>query len=339
MSLDAKFFPIRDNFYKAISDFFDAIAKLFRYPINRGMPRISTLPENPRTKFFESLPKHKTYWPPLEKPENWFEMILGPSPKVDLVPKYFYGNKIEGYYNFYIENYKNIFFIPDSLSEFLQVKCNICLDLTALESIREILFTALVVYSNLILVRIGMSWFLSINPFSRPWCYISATVDWTEEILQGVMPVLFGVNITSTVFLGLLGVIADGLNHLVLTMPFLPSEGEEVKVFMNDQVKDVLVFHYLPILWYRYPIPNDLREYWYNERPEVINYMKKAYTPVGVQFWPDDIIEESKQKILTSYFSNHFQFNSELLGHPLIPSELLATNNFLTTFHSFHQHF
>jgi hypothetical protein len=23
-------------------------------------------------------------------------------------------------------------------------------------------------------------------------------------------------------------------------------------------MKDVLVFHYLPILWYRYPIPNEI---------------------------------------------------------------------------------
>jgi hypothetical protein len=27
----------------------------------------------------------------------------------------------EGFYNFYIENYKNIYFLPDWFSEFLQV--------------------------------------------------------------------------------------------------------------------------------------------------------------------------------------------------------------------------
>jgi hypothetical protein len=30
-------------------------------------------------------------------------------------------------------------------------------------------------------------------------------------------------------------------------MPFLPSEGEETKLLINQQMKDVLVFHYLPI--------------------------------------------------------------------------------------------
>jgi hypothetical protein len=45
------------------------------------------------------------------------------------------------------------------------------------------------------------------------------------------------------VFLGILGVVADSLNHLVFTMPFLPSEGEETKLLINQQMKDVLVFH------------------------------------------------------------------------------------------------
>jgi hypothetical protein len=45
-------------------------------------------------------------------------MIFGPSPKT--VPRYIYENKEEGFYNFYIENYKNIYFL-DWFSEFLQV--------------------------------------------------------------------------------------------------------------------------------------------------------------------------------------------------------------------------
>jgi hypothetical protein len=55
----------------------------------------------------------------------------------------------EGFYNFYIENYKNIYFLPDWLSEFLQVRLNLCLDLTLLETIREVLFVGLTdLFSN-----------------------------------------------------------------------------------------------------------------------------------------------------------------------------------------------
>jgi hypothetical protein len=50
------------------------------------------------------------------------------------------------------------------------------------------------------------------------------------------------------VFLGILGVVADSLNHLVFTMPFLPSEGEETKLLINQQMKDVLVFITCPFV-------------------------------------------------------------------------------------------
>jgi hypothetical protein len=71
----------------------------------------------------------------IQRPETWFEMIFGPSPKAETVPRYIYENK-EGFYNFYIENYKNIYFLPDWFSEFLQVKLHVCLDITVLETVR-----------------------------------------------------------------------------------------------------------------------------------------------------------------------------------------------------------
>jgi hypothetical protein len=77
---------------------------------------------------------------------------------------------------------------------------------------------------------------------------------------------------------------------LVFTMPFLPSEAEESKLLLQQQMKDVLIFHYLPILWYRHPIPNEIREYWYNERPEILDYMQKAYQDLAIQFLPDSLL-------------------------------------------------
>jgi hypothetical protein len=59
--------------------------------------------------------RHRTFWPPIQRPETWFEMIFGPTPKVEAVPRYIYESKEEGFYNFYIENYKNIYFLPDWL--------------------------------------------------------------------------------------------------------------------------------------------------------------------------------------------------------------------------------
>ena len=133
--------------------------------------------------------------------------------------------------------------------------------------------------------------------------------------------------------------MADSLNHLVFTMPFLPSEGEETKVLINQQMKDVLVFHYLPILWYRYPIPNDLREFWYKERPDILNYFQKAYKNVDIQFLPDSLLNEFNQQKVVSELSsaNHSWMTSyNLLPHSS-SSELLSLDN-LIQFDSFFFH-
>jgi uncharacterized protein YggT (Ycf19 family) len=297
MSLDKKFILIKTGFYQMVEGLFKRIAGFFGYPGNPGMPIDYDFQTeaDARSNFLENLPSHRTFWPPIQRPETWFETIFGPSPKIDEVPKYLYENREEGFYNFYIENFQNIYFLPDWLSEFLQVRLNFCFDITLLESIREVLFIGLVIYSQLIILRITLSWFLSINPYKLPWSYVIAAVDWTEEIFQGLVPSILGVNITGTIFLGILGVFADSLNHLVFTMPFLPSEAEERQFIFQEETKNVLVFHYLPILWYRYPIPNYIREFWYHERPEILDYMQKAYKDLDIQFLPDSLLQNLNQ--------------------------------------------
>ena len=326
MSLDEKFIPIRTAFYEIVGNFFKKIAVFFGYPTNPGMPTIYQMPNEvyERSQFLDSLPKHKTYWPPIQRPETWFEMIFGPAPKVDPVSRYIYENKAEGFYNFYIENYNNIYFLPAWLSEFIQVQLNICLDISLLETIREVLFIGLMIYSQMVVLRIAISWLIYINPYTFPWCYLASAVDWTEDVLQGIVPAILGVNITGSVFLGILGVIADSLNHLVFTMPFLPSEAEETKLLINQEMKDVLVFHYLPILWYKYPIPNDIREFWYSQRPDILQYMEMAYKNLGIQWLPNSIIQELNQKI--DLVSQNNDINKVLSTELLSKENLLPTN-------------
>jgi uncharacterized protein YggT (Ycf19 family) len=350
MSLDDKFIPIRTGFYEMVDSLFKKIAGLFGYPANPGMARSYHLPDEAsvRSRFLENLPSHQTFWPPIQRPENWFETIVGPSPKIDGVPRYVYENREEGFYNFYIENFKNIYFLPDWFSEFLQVRLNFCLDITLLETIREVLFIGLVIYSNIVILRITLSWFISINPYKVPWSYVVAAVDWTEEVLQGVVPAILGVNITGTIFLGILGVLADSLNHLVFTMPFLPSEAEESKLIVQQQMKDVLIFHYLPILWYRYPIPNEIREYWYNERPEILDYMQKAYQDSDIQFLPDSIVQQLNQEKLTADLPQIHNSLSEMMSTEIlskyptydrIPYDRIQGVDFISSIHSLNEYF
>lgn len=328
MSLDEKFSRVRTHVYEIVKTIFEKMAAWFGYPTNPGMPVQIEFPGEAAAKarWVDRLPTHQTAWPPLQRPETWFETLVGPTPKVDAVPRYLYENKEEGFYNFYIENYKNIYFLPDWLSEFIQVRLHICLDLTALETVRELLFVGLAAFCQVVVLRITLSWFLSINPYRVPWCYVTAAVDWTEELLQGMVPSILGLNLTATVFLGLLGVMADSLNHLVLTMPFLPSEGEATKMVVNEELKDVLVFHYLPILWYRYPIPNELREFWYQKRPDILAYLQNAYSALGIQFLPDRIWQDGNFKAATQNVSalvETAQLHSERLLDAL-PTKLLS---------------
>ena len=342
MSLDDKFIPIRTGFYQMVESLFQKIAGLFGYPGNPGMSTVYDLSDEAsvRSRFLENLPSHRTFWPPIQRPENWFETIVGPSPKIDGVPRYVYENREEGFYNFYIENFKNVYFLPDWLSEFLQVGLNLCLDITLLETIREVLFIGLVIYSNIVILRITLSWFIYINPYTVPWCYVVAAVDWTEEVLQGVVPAILGVNITGTIFLGILGVLADSLNHLVFTMPFLPSEAEESKLLLQQEMKDVLIFHYLPILWYRYPIPNDIREYWYNERPEILDYMQKAYQDSDIQFLPDSLVQELNQEKLTADLPQIQNSLSEMISTEILSKDdLIQGYHFTPDLHSLNEYF
>ena len=318
MSLDEKFATIRVAINDKVGELFEQFASQYGYPNNPGIRTFAEVVDKQQAgiglkliptdgvALIDKLPKRISSFPPVQRPETYFEMIFGPVPRVDTVSRYSYETQDEGFYNFYVENYRNTFFMPDWLSEFIQVKLNFCMDLSGIEIAREIMFVGLVIFSQLILLRIAIAWFLSINPYLFPWSYLIATVDWTEELLQGVIPSLFGVNLTGSIFLGAIGVVADGLNHLILTMPYLPSEGEATQLSLNGKLKEVVVFHYLPSLWYTHPIPNDLREYWFSERPDILEYMKTAYSDLNLHLLPDSYIIHQQEMVGFSLLTDNF---------------------------------
>ena len=72
----------------------------------------------------------------------------------------------------------------------------------------------------------------------------------------------------------------------------LPSEGEETKLLINQQLKDVECFITYQFYGNRYPILNEIREFWYKERPDILNYMQTAYKDLDIQFLPDKIVQD-----------------------------------------------
>ena len=284
MSFDEKFTLVRSTFYEKVAQLFEKIAQYYGYPENPGMPAVSKVLQS--NDAFNQLPKRITYFPPAQSPETWFEVIFGPAPKVDALPRYIYETKDEGFYNFYIENYRNMFFLPDSLSGYIQIHFNITVDHSNLELCRDVFFYIVLLYAAVVQFRNLLFWWIVINPYTYPWVFFVDSVDWAYDTLAGILPCVLGIDLAPTLVTLLIGKIADSANHLVFTMPFLPSEGNKVKMLIDGDLKDVVQFHYLPYLWYKYPIPINLREFWYSERPDILNFMEKNYSQFGINFRP-----------------------------------------------------
>jgi len=305
MALTDKLINIRQAFFDKVEEFAINFATKFGYPENPGMPLIP-----PRVgvdgepylgfKIYDSdiLTVRTVPFPPQPTAENLIELLLGNLPKLQPLNRLFYESKTDGFYSFYIENYKNLIFLPNWFSEFLQIHLNFCLDITFLEVFREVLFLSIMGYGEIVSFRILLAWIISINPYTFPWNYFVALVDWTEETLLGLVPSIFAVNFSGPILLLIIGRCADSLNNVVFTMPYLPSEGEPLKIYIDGNIRNVLAFRYLPILWYKYPIPNEIRQYWYTERPDILKYMQKAYKDVDIQFLPDEVIQKNNSTLI-----------------------------------------
>jgi len=263
---------------------------IFNYPKNLGMPIAPiNLDQRSTFSFNSSLPIFTSRIPPIPEPKTFLQAIFGNIPKINSVEKVFYEHKLQGYYNFYIKNYQNIFFLPDWLSRWIQLNCNVCIDTTPLEIIRESIFFGLLGFTILLQFRLKLYWFLTINPYTRPWIYLISLTDWVYDFMSGFTPTSFGIDISPMIVLGLIGKLMDSLNTLVFTMPFLPSEGTPGKIMINNELTDVLFFRNLPSLWYLYFIPNSLRNFWYFNRPEIFNFMKQKYGHLNIKILPDNI--------------------------------------------------
>lgn len=240
----------------------------------------------------------------------------------------FYKDNIEGYYNFFIVQ-KNAVFLPNWLSEIIQIFANQNVDTTNLRVIQEWTFGILNKFRILCEIRAALWWWLMFNPYQQPFNTLRILTEWYLTSLTGIFPIIMGIDIGPTIAITALGVLLDLLNRLIFTMPYLPSEGEKFSLTNLDQLdnpvladliskigEDVIIFRYLPSLWYKYPIPDNLREYWYNKKPEILQYFLKNYANLGIDFLPDQILQ--------SEYENHIQ-------HTTITTSLHSSENILTT--------
>jgi hypothetical protein len=266
---------------------------LFNYPNVPGMDILP--PENAQRMAFEEyvrqLPVHQTRVPPQAVPTQLSDVIFGNIPHFDKITRTFYQHKTDGFYNLYIPDYQNIWFLPDWLSKWIQLNLEITVDVAPLEHVQQALFVGLLLFYFLIEFRVKLYWFLTINPYTRPWIYLIALTDWLNDWVAGMAPVVFGIDCSPMLVLAVVGKVADSLNHLVFTMPFLPSEGAIGKIMGTEKMETVILYRYLPSLWETEPIPNSLREFWYEQRPDILKFMKKNYGQLDIDFEPNSVLQ------------------------------------------------
>lgn len=336
--LNRIFLFVAARFVDFLTFFYSIIAKVFGYPGNPGM---SVIKSDDIKTFFEAS-SYPRYIPPFNiatVPSTWNQAFFSKNPVLSLVPKFFYQSDSDGFYSFYIDLYNNNYFLPDWLSKWLQLTFNICLDTTNLERIQEAIFVFLIIYMKVIAFRINLFWFITINPFVRPWIYITSLVDWAYDLTTGIVPGLFGVDIGIVLFFSVIGKFTDIVNSLIFTMPFLPSEGEisflendlnrfyivPDNAFLQDskESKEVLFFRYLPQLWYTHSIPNNIREFWFYQRPDILKYMLDNYEQLGINFYPDEILQYlEKHHLSIEDFINLSNDNMDVINN-LITSTLI----------------
>ena len=226
-------------------------------------------------------------------PANMFEVIFSKIPTFTPIQRVFFIDAETGYYNFYVQDYLNAQTLPDWFSELIQIQFQVHSDYSPVSLVRECMFGIVWIFYEIYQIRALLTIFIFLNPYVFPWLILTLLVDWLEELLAPFIPqgVLF-LDLNELTIRFLIGSTLDNLNNLVLTFPYLPSEGKPEYIMDGAQTGPAIVFRGLPKLWYKHGIPNDMRQHWYFERQDIFHYFQQAYKDLDLQFLPDEIIEQ-----------------------------------------------
>ena len=243
----------------------------------------------------------------LPRMKNWIDILFPP-------PKSYFNSHI-----FLLNSGKDAFlgfivsqqatFIPDIVSEYIQRYCGINVpdDTVNLVLIQRWVYDFVRMFTSLCNFRILFGLILIINPYTFPWIIIVTSTEWFLESFTGFLPVFLGIDFSGVFALNVLATIGDYIKKLVFTMPYLPSEGIKETIGTHN----VYRFGGIPQLWQEHGIPDQLKEHWYKEKPEVIEHLIQYYNDLGIKFFvPSRVWEEmSKASNLTSHVTDALSTN------------------------------
>ena len=274
-----------------------------RFGFSKDNPGMPTAYDDPRVGWDEMIymqdaPRHVSanYETPMAM--NWMEVFFGQYKPMNFLVREAIGNTEEGFVGFSHENFQNIYYFSDKISTFLQIQLNQP-EALPLQLTHNMIYDFIIFYTAVFNFRIQLGWLLYINVYQIPWVYLVSGVDWIEECFGGFAPSFLGTNSLGLIIGVISGLVTDAMNHIVYTMPYLPSEGEhwirptgERDEYGDAIMQQIVKYRYLPRLWYFNGIPDKIRLKWWEESPFYIEYYYKTYGAYKIQILPDFMLKE-----------------------------------------------
>jgi hypothetical protein len=219
-------------------------------------------------------------------------------------------------------------FLPDFISAIIQLfgGINVIDDTANLIFIQEFIYHCILFFMALCSAKLAISLWLIFNPYTMPWFVLLTATEWFMDSLAGVFPAFFGIEIGSSILLGMLGTFAMYVKNLVLTMPYLPSEA----IKENIGIHKVYKFVGLPKLWKIFEIPEKVKEEWYNSTPYVIENLIKYYGNEGVEFIPSRLLKQIYQHDIPTTYINNIEIPANLLDSVSNASHTFGFQNFFS---------
>jgi len=231
-------------------------------------------------------------------------------------------------------------YLSDELSKKLQLFINHLYNHDVFYRIQFHVFYVLYFFEMILSFRLFMFWFLMFNIYQAPFSFIPYMTTWFIRIGNSMCPSILGVAIGPSIANFILSLIIDVAHHLVLTFPYLPSEGityappeviknarklgltpedlqivpysaakgnKELMKFLEQENEVIRVYAGFPKIYTEEPIPNWLREYWWTKEPQVTRHIAETKT---------DLINEKKIRILPNRIEEKIKRTGEPMKWP-----------------------
>ena len=205
--------------------------------------------------------------------------------------------------------YETGIYLSDELSRKLQLFINHWYDHDVFYRIQFQVFYVLYFFEMILSFRMFMFWFLMFNIYQAPFSFIPYMTTWFIRIGNSMCPAILGVAMGPSIANFILSLIIDVVHRLVLTFPYLPSEGityapprvienarsmgvnpedlqivpysaakgnKELMKFLEQENEVIRVYTGTPKIYTEEPIPNWLREYWWTKEPQVTRHFAET---------------------------------------------------------------